>query len=448
MAAKEIKRRTFIKTSALAGAGVSMGLPAKSYANIIGSNEKLNVAILGCYRRFGGLQGPLSLMKDVNITYIGDVDSRRQAKGLEKAAKEGGYKSKGEKDIRKILEDKSVDAMFLAIPDHWHAPGTWMSLEAGKNVYVEKPCSHNLMESDIIVKLQKRYGKVVQMGNQQRSAPESIDIINQIHEGVIGKAYNAVAFYVNSRGRVPDAHEASVPDYLDWDLFQGPAPRKAFIDIVGDYMWHWYWDYGTGETGNNATHELDIARWALQVKIPQRVSVNAGKHHFVDDAWTMYDTMYATFEFEDGKSINWDGKSRSGYPTYGPGNGRGTIIYGSEGSVYVDRGNYKHYDRKGKLVKERKASFNEGSVGLGGGGGMTALHIRNFLDAIKGTAKQNSTIEHGALSTNLDHYANVSYKLGNKALDIDPKTGMFKDENVMKDHWSREYEKGWEPPKV
>jgi predicted dehydrogenase len=440
-----IKRRNFIKASALAGAGVSLGMPAKSYARIMGANEKTNVAILGCYRRFGALANPLSAMKDVNIKYVSDVDSRRQAKGMAAIQEMAGYATKGEKDIRKILDDKEVDAMFLAIPDHWHAPGTWMSLDAGKNVYVEKPASHNPNESELLIKLEKLYGKVVQMGNQQRSAPETIEIINEIHDGVIGKAYKAVAFYSNKRGRVQDASIVTPPEYLDWDLFQGPAPRQKYIDIVGDYNWHWFWQWGTAETGNNATHELDIARWALDVKYPVRAQVDSAKQHFVDDPWTMYDTMYATFEFEDGKTINWDGKSRNGYNTYGT--GRGTIIYGSEGTVYVDRERYKLFDRDGKLIREKEGG-KEGGIGLGGGGDMTGAHVKNFLEAIRGKEKQNSNIADGAISTNLCHYANISSKMGNASIDIDPMTGRFTDDKVMEKHWAREYEKGWEPPKV
>jgi len=440
-----IKRRNFIKATALSSVGVSMGLSAKSYSNILGANEKVNVAMIGCYRRFPGLQGPLSQMKDVNIRYVCDVDSRRQAQGKEKVEKEAGYSTKGEKDIRKILEDDEVDSVFLATPDHWHAPGTWMALDAGKHVYVEKPASHNPHESELLIELEKKYGKIVQMGNQQRSAPESIEIIQAIHDGAIGNAYKAVAFYSNTRQRVPKASVVAPPDYLDWDLFQGPAPRKEFIDIVGDYNWHWYWDYGTAETGNNATHELDIARWALEVTYPKKAYVDAAKQHYVDDDWTMYDTMYATFEFEGNKVINWDGKSRNGFNTYG--SGRGTIIYGTEGSVFVNREKYQHFDRAGKLVKEEMGGQEEG-VALGGGGSMTGLHIRNFVDAIKGKAKQNSTIAEGAISTNLCHYANISYKLGNKAIDIDHKTGRFLDPRVMDAHWSREYEKGWEAPKI
>ena len=231
----------------------------------------------------------------------------------------------------------------------------------------------------------------------------------------------------------------------DDSVVQFDVPRQKFIDIVGDYNWHWYWQWGTAETGNNATHELDIARWALQVKYPKRAQVDAAKNHYVDDPWTMYDTMYATFEFEDGKTINWDGKSRNAYNTYG--GSRGTIIYGSEGTVFVDRERYKLFDRAGKLIKE-KVGAKEDGISLGGGGDMTGTHVKNFLEAIRGKEKQNSNIEDGAISTNMCHYANISYKMGNASLDINPTTGRFLNNDVMDDHWSREYEKGWEPPKV
>lgn len=439
-------RRKFIKKSALGATGLAFGFSAKSYSNIIGANEKINVAIFGCNRRFGGLAGPLADLKGNSIAYVCDVDARRQEKAIASVKKSTGTAPKGEKDLRKILEDKSIDAVFVATPDHWHAPATWMALENGKHVYVEKPCSHNPREGELLIAFQQKYGKVVQMGNQQRSAPESQEIIHEIHNGIIGEAYTGVAFYSNSRGRVPNANKVAPPEYLDWDLFQGPAPREEYLDILGDYMWHWYWNWGTGETGNNATHELDIARWALDVKYPEAVYVNAGKQHFKDDPWVMYDTMDATFKFAGDKSIKWDGKSRAGYTTYG--SGRGTIIYGSEGSVYVDRGGYKLYDSKGKLVKERDSNSAEGSMALGGGGGMTTLHVKNFLETIKGKAKLNAPIDEGSISSHLCHYANISYRMGNKYLDIDPKNGHFKNKKVMDKYWSRDYEKGWEPPKV
>ena len=291
--------------------------------------------------------------------------------------------------------------------------------------------------------IQKKYGKVVQMGNQQRSSAETIDVINQIHTGAIGTVYKAVAFYVAQRGEVPIAKAAPVPDGLDWDLFQGPAPRSPYMHDTWDYNWHWYgWTYGTAESGNNATHELDVARWALQVEYPEFVMVEAAKRHFLEDGWMMYDTMDATFRFPGNKIIKWDGKSRNGYKTYG--SDRGTVIYGSNGSVYVDRDGYRLYNRDGKMIKDSKAKGSEAGTALGGGGDMTTRHVVNFFEAIRGKEKQNSTIEEGARSTHLCHLANIAYRT-NKALDIDSKNGHIRDKEAMK-LWSRDYEKGWEPP--
>jgi predicted dehydrogenase len=345
-------------------------------------------------------------------------------------------------DIREALNDPEVDAIFNATPDHWHAPGTWIALEAGKNVYVEKPCSHNPYEGELLVHFQKKYDKVVQMGNQQRSAPESIDIINQIHNGVIGTPYKALAFYSNGRGEVPLPKKAPAPEGLNWELFQGPAPHQDYMHDTWDYNWHWYgWNWGTAETGNNATHELDIARWALQKDFPSKVYVEADKRHFPNDGWTMYDTMLATFEFPDNKIIQWDGKSRNGYSTYG--SDRGTIIYGSDGTVFVNRGGYKLFDRNGKLLKESKSAGEEGGTALGGGGDMSTLHVVNFFDAIRGKAKQNSPIDEGAKSTLLCHLANIASRV-NKPLEVDTENGHIYDREAMK-LWRREYESGWEP---
>ena len=313
-------------------------MSAKSYAKIIGANERLNVAIAGLGRRLEAYYEPISLKdSNVELVYLCDVMKKQREAAVQKFSKHISYTPKLENDIRKVIADKNVDVLINATPDHWHAPGTWLAVQGGKHVYVEKPCSHNPREGEILVELQKRSGKIIQMGNQQRSALESIDIINQIHNGVIGKAYKAIAFYANSRGEVPIAKKAPVPDGLDWELFQGPAPRTPYMHDTWDYNWHWYgWTYGTAETGNNATHELDVARWALQVEFPEYVTVEAAKRHFPEDGWVVYDTMDATFRFPGDKIIKWDGKSRNGHKTYG--SDRGTIIYGTNGSVYVGPG--------------------------------------------------------------------------------------------------------------
>lgn len=441
-------RREFIKKVTAGAAGITvggsaMGMPAKSYSRIIGSNDKLNVAIVGLGRRLGAFYEPIAKKEaNVELAYLCDVMEKQRERALQNFSKHIDYKPKLENDIRKVIDDPKVDVIFNATPDHWHTPGSIMAMKGGKHVYVEKPCSHNMFENEMLVEAAEKYNKVVQMGNQQRSSGHTIEIINEIHNGIIGTPFKALAFYTNSRGEVPLQRKAPAPAGLDWGLFQGPAPRRDYTVETWDYNWHWYgWDYGTAETGNNATHELDVARWALQVNFPLNVEAEAEKRHFVNDGWEMYDTMDATFRFAGNKIIKWDGRSRSGYDTYG--GGRGTIIYGSEGTVFVDRGKYILYDRAGKVVRDSKSASSEAGNVLGGGGDMTTGHVINFFDAIRGKAKLTAPIDDAAISMAMVHYSNIAYRIG-KAFDIDDKTGRMFDRDAM-NLWSREYEPGWEP---
>ena len=425
-------------------AGVAQGFTAKSYNRIMGANDRLNVALLGCGRRVSAYYDALkNKNNNVDLAYICDVMKKQR----EKVGKDLNGKVEGNAklvaDIHDVWNDKSVDAIFNATPDHWHAPGTWMAMQAGKHVYIEKPCSHNPREGELLVAFQQKYGKVIQMGNQQRSAKESQEIIAEIHKGVIGDVYKALAFYSNSRGAVPIEKKAPVPDGLDWELWQGPAPHREYTDNTWDYNWHWYgWHWGTAETGNNATHELDVARWALQATYPEKVEVEAAKRHFANDGWVMYDTMDATFRFPGNKIIQWDGKSRSGYNTYG--SDRGTVIYGSEGTVFVNRNGYTLFDRMGKKVRDSKSTGNEAGTALGGGGDMTDAHVANFFNVIRGKeTKLNSPIEEGAISQMMCHYANISYRIG-KSFQVNTQNGHILDKDGMK-LWDRQYEKGWEP---
>jgi predicted dehydrogenase len=439
-------RRSFLKKSALGVAGMTIGgagLSAKSYSNIIGANDRLNVAIIGLGRRLGAFTEPVSMKgSNVNVAYLCDAMESQRTKAAERFSRLLDYKPALEKDVRRIHDDKQVDAIIHATPDHWHAPGTCYAVQAGKHVYVEKPCSHNPWEGEMLVEFQKKYGKVIQMGNQQRSSLESIEIVNDIHNGVIGVPYMAIAFYSNARGESPVPSKAPVPQGLDWELFQGPAPRQEYMHDTWDYNWHWYgWTWGTAETGNNAVHELDIARWALKGDFPERVDVASGKFHFPNDGWTMYDTMDATFRFPGNKIIKWDGKSRNSYSTYG--SDRGTIIYGSDGSVFVNRGGYKLYDRRGSVVRERQSGGDEGGTALGGGGSQSTMHVVNFFDAIRGKAKLKSPIDEGVKSTHMGHLANIASRIG-KGFDVNSENGQALDRDALK-LWKREYEPGWEP---
>jgi len=436
-------RRNFIKKTALGTAGLMVGssLSAKSYSQIMGANDRLNVAVIGLGRRLNAFTQPLSKQSNnIRVAYLCDVMQHQRESAAQSFSKIIDHKPKLEIDMRRVLEDKDVDAIFNATPDHWHAPGSIMAMQAGKHVYVEKPCSHNMNENELLVAAAKKYNRVVQMGNQQRSSAHSIEIIKEIHNGIIGTPYKAVAFYTNKRGRVQNQEPAAIPNGLDWDLFQGPAPRREYTSETWNYNWHWYgWDYGTAEAGNNGTHEIDVARWALQVDFPNHVEVDATKGQFLDDGWEMYDTMEATFKFDDNKSIKWDGRSRNNYDTYGY--DRGTIVYGSEGSVFVNRNIYIVYDRKGEIVKDYESAQKESGITLGGGGSATTIHTENFFNAIRGKETLRAPIEDASISMAMVHYANVAYRI-NKGFDIDA-SGRMLDTNAMK-LWNREYEKGWE----
>lgn len=441
-------RREFLRNSGIISAGLLLAgnsVSAKSFNRIKGANDRIRVALLGCNRRFDSISKALTSCKNIDIAYVCDVDSRRQDKAISRIVNLFGSAPKAEKDLRKILEDKEVDAVFNMTPDHWHAPAGWMTMEAEKHLYLEKPVTHNPREGEALLYFQQRHPKLkVQVGTQQRSSVESREIIQQIHDGEIGEVYEAETFYITNRARVNNPKKMDVPEWLDWELFQGPAPRTAFMDIWQDYMWHWYWQYGTAEAGNNALHELDVARWALQVNIPKEVASFAYKNHFKDDGWTMYDTMDVVLTFPLDKIIKWKCQCRNGYKTYG--RDRGTIIFGDKGSAIIDRNGYEVYDLNGKKLRERKAEKESHSTALGGSGdGLDALHPQNFFAAIRGQETLNSSLEQGVTSTLLCHLSNISYKEGNRALLINTTNGHLIESKVQQKHWSREYQNGWEP---
>ena len=223
-----VTRREFLDTMAVGAAGLAIGASAKSYGQILGANERLNFAVIGLNGRAYAHLSSLKANKDATrIAHVCDVDSNILAKFAAAAQKEMGEAPATHQDFRKILELKDVDAITIATPDHWHAPMAILGLQAGKHVYVEKPCSHNPGEGALLVRAQQKYGKLVQMGTQQRSSPHTIEIVDKIHNGLIGRAYFAKAWYSNTRKSIGIGKEAPVPATLDWDLWQGPAPRTA-----------------------------------------------------------------------------------------------------------------------------------------------------------------------------------------------------------------------------
>jgi predicted dehydrogenase len=443
---KSINRRDFLKKTSLAGAGLALGATAmttESYGRIMGANERMNFAVVGVRSRGKAhLSSLAACKKDARVTHFCEVDQSYSA-GFSKATEKAfGQAPTLVKDFRKLMEIKDVDAFTIATPEHWHAPMAIMGLQADKHVYLEKPCSHNPKEGEMLLAAQKKYKPLIQMGNQQRSSNHTIHIINKIKEGLIGDVYYAKAWYSNSRGPIGTGKKIPVPDTLDWELWQGPAPRKPYNDIIHPYNWHWFWHYGTGETLNNGTHEVDVCRWALGVDYPKKVSATGGRYHYKDD-WEFYDTLVTGFDYGD-KSIVWEGLSCQGKKYYD--RGRGSTIHGTEGTVLIDRGGYIHFDRKEKVVEEfsTKDTKQNDATNLVGGGDMTTQHFQNFINAVKRGEALRSPIEEANVSVTTLHLANIAWKMG-RSLKIDQKTGrILKDKKAM-GMWGRKYQSGWAP---
>jgi predicted dehydrogenase len=314
-----------------------------------------------------------------------------------------------------------------------------MGLQAGKHVYVEKPCSHNPREGEMLVQAQKKYRKLVQLGDQQRSSAHTIEIISKIKGGLIGRPYFAKSWYANTRKSIGKGTVVPVPEYLDWDLWQGPAPRRPYKDNVHPYNWHWFWHWGTGETLNNGSHEVDICRWALGVGYPKAVTASGGRYHFKDD-WEFYDTLVTSYEYDDAL-ITWECKCCQGKSYFG--RDRGSTIHGTEGTVLIDRGGYQVFDLKDKLIGEYKEEGRTTTQDLISVDTMTTKHFGNLLDAIRLGEKLHAPIEEGNVSNTILLLSNIAWKV-NRALHLNKDNGHIVDDTAAMKMWGREYEKGWE----
>ncbi len=432
-------RREFLKDLALGTAGLTVGMNANSYARIMGANDRVNFAIIGLHGRGYAHLECIRQNKDTMVSHICDVDRRELDKFA--AAVNGQFNQSpvAEKDFRKILESKDVDAVTIATPEHWHTHMAIMALQAGKHVYVEKPSSHNPREGELLVQAQKKYRKLVQLGSQQRSSDHTIEIVKKIKQGLIGKPYFGKCWYSNTRKSIGIGNAVPVPEYLDWELWQGPAPRRPYKDNIHPYNWHWFWHWGTGETLNNGTHEVDICRWALGVDYPNTVTASGGRYHFKDD-WEFYDTLVTSFEYDD-KLITWEGMCCQGKQYYG--RGRGSTIHGTSGTVLIDRGGYQVFDLNDKLIDEVKTEQRSTTQDLQSIDSMTTKHFENLINAIRTGEKLRSPIEEGNISVTMLLLSNIAWKV-NRTLHLDKQNGHILDDAKAMEMWGREYEKGWE----
>src|SRR5689334_7463619 len=432
----DIDRRDFVKQTTVAGMGILAGAHRTSWS----SNETVRVAVIGVNGRGIVHAQNFSRLRNSEVAYICDVDANVIHKGMT-AAKGQTRAPKTERDFRRVLDDKTVDAISIATPDHWHAPMTLLALRAGNHVYVEKPSGHNPREDELLMEAAKKYDRKTQLGTQARSGPHFFEALDHIRKGEIGMPYLGRAWYANSRGSIGKGKVAPVPANLDYELWQGPAPRTPYRDNVVHYNWHWFTRWGTGEICNNGTHELDVARWFLGVDYPTSVSSVGHRFHAQDD-WEFPDTQQATFVFDAGTSIVWQGQSCNGLELYQ--RSRGTTVLGTNGSVVVDRDGYVHYDLKNNVVKEVKAAPKGDALNTVGDDWLTALHIENFTNAVRTGTPLSAPIEDGAKTGTLCHLGTISQQLGRK-LSIDPKTGHILHDAEASKLWSREYDPRWKP---
>jgi predicted dehydrogenase len=364
----------------------------------------------------------------VEIGYVCDVDERAAGKGLAAVKDKQTTPPKVVKDFRMILQDKAVDALVIATPDHWHGPATILACAAGKHVYVEKPASHNPREGELMAAAARQHRRVVQLGTQSRSMPAVVEAIEKLRAGVIGRVLFSRGWYNNTRGSIGRGKLVPAPAWLDYTLWQGPAPERPYRDNVVHYNWHWFWHWGTGELGNNGIHALDLCRWGLGVDYPRRVSAGGGRYHFDDDQETP-DTQMVSFDFGD-KAISWEGRSCQRHGLEG--SMFGAAFYGDQGTLVTDGSGYKLFDPQDK------------EAGKFAGSGSDALHLQNFLDAIRSGARLNADIEEGRKSTLLCHLGNIAYRTG-RTINLDPTTHQIAGDKAAAKLWQRDYRQGWEP---
>lgn len=441
-----MKRREFLKgTTGLMAAGI-YGRVAYGQA---AASERVRLAVMGCHGRGRGfsLMKTLARVSGAEVAVVCDVDARAREQAAAQVEKIAGNKPAQVKDIRRVLEDKSIDGVLCAAPDHWHAPAALMTMQAGKSIYVEKPCSYNPGEGEMLVKAADKYNAIFQMGNQRRASNVYQAVIKEIHGGLIGEQRFARCWYATRRGTIGNGKAVSVPEWLDWDLWQGPAPRKDYKDNIVHYHWHWFKHWGTGEFGNNAPHFLDIARWALQVRYPTRVTGAGAKLYNPSDDWEWFDTQTASIEFPDNRFINWECLSSLKVRPY-ENLGTGCMVYGSKGAVlFRPNDTCALFDNEGKIAKEwnSKNLATDAMDRANPAGGLDTLHLTDWARCIKERdVKTRTPADEAHATILLCHLANIA-ALAGETIKLDAATGQLAKGSPGGEYWNREYAKGWEP---
>lgn len=424
-------RRNFIKKSA--GAAALLSMPTIVPASVFGANGKVSVAVIGVNGRGRShIQGFMNL-PNAEVTCLCDCDLNV----LEPRAKEFetkySKKVKTQQDLRKVFEDKSIDAVSIATPNHWHSLATIWACQAGKDVYVEKPGSHNIFEGRKMVEAANKYDRIVQHGVQLRSSVAVQEAIKHLRDGLIGRVYMARGLVFRWRGDIGKKGPGTIPQGLDYDLWTGPAEMVPYSEDWVHYNWHWHWNWGNGDVGNQGIHETDLCMWGLDVGLPEVITAGGGKFVF-DDSKETPEVLASTYLYPKEKKFiefevrPWITNSENGATV-------GNIFYGTEGYLIV-----YNYDRYESFLGR---DYKPGPSRKEGGD-----HYKNFIDAVLAHDKKmlNAPVETAHLSSGLAHLGNIAYRTG-RTLHFDPATEKFVNDKEADEYLTRPYRKPYIVPK-
>ncbi len=431
-------RRDFLQAAAVAGLSTRAARGA-----IRSPNDRISVCVMGLRGRGGSLLSTFASLPEVDVTYVCDIDERVLQSQAEKLADKTGRRPQRIKDYRKALDDKMVDALVIGTPDHWHALPTIHACQAGKDVYVEKPDSHNIMEGRTMVAAVRKYGRVVQLGTQGRSGEMQCSAMEYIAAGHLGKVRFAKAWESSRQGNIGHPPDSDPPPGVDYDMWLGPAPKRPFNIRRFHGSWRWFFDYGTGDLGNDGVHLLDFARWGLETavaaegkdisSIPRAVSSHGGKYYF-DDAQEWPDTLMVTYDFS-GYLLTYELRIWSPYAMHGE--AEGAAIYGDNGYVALSHDRWRAFDSKGKQLSEQTGDFNN------------AGHAQNFVDCMRTRTRPVADLETvGHPSSLLCHLGNAAWRAG-RTLHFDAEEYTFVGDEDASQYLTRpEYRKPWVLPAI
>lgn len=424
----KISRRAFLGSGA---AAVVAGTMARS--TVFGSNERIKVAIIGLNGQGHWHMKDLIQMDEVEIVALCDPDSNVLGLRADEAERRTKKRPKTYTDVRDLLAQDDIDAVTIATPNHWHTLAAVWACQAGKDVYVEKPLSHDIWEGRQLTQAAKQYGRIVQHGTQSRSNPTWMRDIRLIHEGFIGDIVNArgICFKTHRRYELPHADPSDPPEYLDWNIWQGPAQERPFTTNYVHYNWHWFWDYGCGETGNHGVHQMDVAVWGLNKGLPVKVFSAGGRYAWKDQAETP-NTQATTFTYADGTMMTFEVRNLGSYDE-----GEmmiGNSFFGTEG-YYLEGKGFFDYMNQPIEVKEPLPE--------------SAGRFGNFVKALQSRREEDipATALQGHLSCTHCHLGNIAYRLG-RALEFDPETERFVDDEEANALVRRDYREGFEVPEL